>query len=118
MLSINRRAALPSWGATAGSLILRASRSAKASARPLPSPVQEITINNTLDVWNEQSNVGDACSSQTFGRPDPARLDGQSGPVPGLATEWKRIDDKTLELKLRQGAEVPQWPTNSRRRRR
>jgi len=28
---------------------------------------------------------------------------GNQGPVPGLATEWRRLDDKTIELKLREG---------------
>ncbi len=63
-----------------------------------------ITNNNTLDIWNEQSNVGERVFFPNLWEGLILRdWMGNQGPVPGLATEWKRLDDKTIELKLRQG---------------
>ncbi|MBC7148699.1 MAG: ABC transporter substrate-binding protein [Rhizobium sp.] len=104
MLSINRRGALGLIGATTGSLILPRMSFAQGKRPSVTIAVQKITNNNTLDIWNEQSNVGERVFFPNFWEGLILRdWMGNQGPVPGLATEWKRIDDKTLELKLRQG---------------
>nr|WP_252869759.1 ABC transporter substrate-binding protein [Brucella pituitosa] len=72
--------------------------------RSITIAVQKITNNNTLDIWNEQSNVGERVFFPNLWEGLILRdWMGNQGPVPGLATEWKRLDDKTIELKLRQG---------------
>lgn len=104
MLSITRRHTLGLIGATTGSLILPRMSFAQGKRPSVTIAVQKITNNNTLDIWNEQSNVGERVFFPNFWEGLILRdWMGNQGPVPGLATEWKRIDDKTLELKLRQG---------------
>lgn len=104
MLSINRRGALGLIGATTGSLILPRMTFAQGKRPSVTIAVQKITNNNTLDIWNEQSNVGERVFFPNLWEGLILRdWMGNQGPVPGLATEWRRIDDKTLELKLRQG---------------
>lgn len=104
MLPITRRHTLGLFGATAGSLILPRMTFAQGKRPSVTIAVQKITNNNTLDIWNEQSNVGERVFFPNFWEGLINRdWMGNQGPVAGLATEWKRIDDKTLELKLRQG---------------
>ena len=104
MLSINRRGALGLIGASAGSLILPRMTFAQGKRPSVTIAVQKITNNNTLDIWNEQSNVGERVFFPNLWEGLILRdWMGNQGPVPGLATEWRRLDDKTLELKLRQG---------------
>ncbi|MGV8938518.1 MAG: ABC transporter substrate-binding protein [Allorhizobium sp.] len=104
MLSINRRNALGLMGATAGSLILPRMSFSQGKRASVTIAVQKLTNNNTLDIWNEQSNVGERIFFPNFWEGLIGRdWMGNQGPVPSLATEWKRIDDKTVELKLRQG---------------
>ncbi len=104
MLSITRRHTLGLIGATTGSLILPRMSFAQGKRPSVTIAVQKITNNNTLDIWNEQSNVGERVFFPNFWEGLILRdWMGNQGPVAGLATEWKRIDDKTLELKLRQG---------------
>ena len=57
-----------------------------------------------LDVLREQSNVGARVFPMIFSPLIDLDRQGDLAPVPGLAESWKRIDDKTVELKLRQGA--------------
>ncbi|WP_240643656.1 ABC transporter substrate-binding protein [Paracoccus siganidrum] len=77
---------------------------AQGRHRSITIAVQKITNNNTLDVWNEQSNVGERVFFPNLWEGLILRdWMGNQGPVPGLATEWSRPDDKTIELKLRQG---------------
>ncbi|KXF75012.1 ABC transporter substrate-binding protein [Paramesorhizobium deserti] len=105
MAIFTRRGALGLAAGSAASLILPRFAIAQGDSRPsVTIAVQKISNTNTLDVLREQSNVGE----RTFfthlweGLLNRDWL-GNLGSVPGLATEWKRIDDKTVELKLRPG---------------
>ncbi|MDB5522350.1 MAG: extracellular solute-binding protein family 5 [Rhizobium sp.] len=105
MPNITRRGALGLASAAAGSLILPRFAIAAADTRPsITIAVQKIANSNTLDVLREQSNVGQRIfnSSLWEGLIGGDWL-GSVKSVPMLATEWRRIDDKTVELKLRQG---------------
>jgi peptide/nickel transport system substrate-binding protein len=104
MLSLNRRHALGLLGATAGSVVLPRFAIGQANRPSITIAVQKISNNNTLCVYNEQSNVGERVFFPNLWEGLILRdWMGNQGPVPGLATEWRRIDDKTLELRLRQG---------------
>ena len=104
MISINRRTALGLMGATAGTLILPRMAFSQGKRPSITIAVQKITNNNTLEIWNEQSNVGERVFFPNLWEGLILRdWMGNQGPVPGLATEWRRLDDKTLELKLRPG---------------
>jgi len=66
--------------------------------------VQKISNSNALEVLREQSNVGERVFFTSLwegliGRNWLGNLE----PSPGLATEWRRIDDRTVELVLRRG---------------
>jgi peptide/nickel transport system substrate-binding protein len=99
MLSINRRNVLGLLGATAGTAILPRFALSQGKRPSVTIAVQKITNNNTLDIWNEQSNVGERVFFPNLWEGLILRdWMGNQGPVAGLATEWKRIDDKTLEL--------------------
>ena len=66
--------------------------------------VQQVSTSGTLTPLREQSNVGSRSFPMIFAGLIDSNRQGDMSPVPGLATSWKRIDDHTLELKLRQGA--------------
>lgn len=101
---LNRRQTMGLFGAGAGSLLLPRRLLAQGARRSITIAVQKITNNNTLDIWNEQSNVGERIFFPNLWEGLILRdWMGNQGPVAGLATEWKRLDDKTIELKLRQG---------------
>lgn len=101
---IQRRQALGLMGAATGALVLPRMGLAQSQRRSITVAVQKITNNNTLDIWNEQSNVGERVFFPNLWEGLINRnWMGDQGGVAGLATEWKRLDDKTLELKLRQG---------------
>lgn len=101
---IQRRHALGLLGGAVGSLALPNLGFAQSDRRSVTIAVQKITNNNTLDVWNEQSNVGERVFFPNLWEGLINRdWMGNQGGVPGLATEWKRLDEKTIELKLRQG---------------
>lgn len=105
MTRITRRSAL-GWGAAAaGGLILPRFAIAQADSRPaITVAVQKVSNSNTLDVLREQSNVGERVffSSLWEGLIGRDWLGGLKR-IPLLATEWKRIDDQTVELTLREG---------------
>lgn len=104
MLKLNRRRALGLMGAATGSLVLPRLSFAQGSRPSITVAVQKITNNNTLDIWAEQSNVGERVFFPNLWEGLILRdWMGDQGPVPGLATEWRRLDDKTLELTLREG---------------
>lgn len=66
--------------------------------------VQKVVNSNTLDVLREQSNVGERVFFGHLWEPLIGRnLQGNLERIPKLATAWKRIDDNTVEVTLRQG---------------
>jgi len=85
--------------------LLAAPALAQTNQRPaITVAVQKISNTNTLEVLREQSNVGERVFYSSMwepliGRNWAAGLE----PVPGLATAWRRVDDRTVELDLRQG---------------
>lgn len=105
MVSINRRNALSLIGFGAASLTLPRFAIAQNNDRPsITIAVQKVSNSNTLDVLREQSNVGERIFFSHLWE-GLIGLDYMNNLVrtPDLATEWKRIDDQTVELKLRQG---------------
>ena len=80
---------------------------AQSDTRPtITVAVQKISNSNTLDPLREQSNVGTRCALFYIERLIDLDYQGQLQPVPGLATAWRRIDDKTVELDLRRGVRM------------
>ena len=105
MTGHSRRHVLGMGAASAGTLILPRFAIAQADNRPsITIAVQKVTNSNVLDVLREQSNVGERIFFSSIWEGLISRnWRGNLEAVPGLATEWKRIDDQTVELKLRQG---------------
>jgi peptide/nickel transport system substrate-binding protein len=102
MVKITRRAALAGLAAP---FIMPRFALADTDTRPsIVIAVQKTANSNTLDVLREQSNVGERIffSSLWEGLIGRDWLNGL-GKVPLLATEWRRIDDTTVELDLRKG---------------
>jgi peptide/nickel transport system substrate-binding protein len=91
-------------GGAVGALALPRFAIAQAEQRPaITIAVQKISNSNTLDDLREQSNVGTRMATFFVERLIDLNYKSALEPVPGLATEWRRIDDKTVELSLRQG---------------
>jgi peptide/nickel transport system substrate-binding protein len=90
---------------TAGSLALPRVAIGQADQRPsIVVAVQKISNSNTLEVLREQSNVGERVFYTSIWESLIGRnWLGDQGPVPSLATAWRRIDDRTVELDLREG---------------
>lgn len=100
-----RRSLLLGAGGALGLSALPRFAVAQADNRPaIAIAVQKISNSNTLEVLREQSNVGERVlfSSLWEGLIGRDWLGGL-GAVPELATEWRRISDQVVELKLRQG---------------
>ena len=77
---------------------------AQADTRPtITIAVQRIANSNTLDNLREQSNVGERTAQMFNERLIEVDWRGDLGQKPGLATSWRRTDDRTVELKLREG---------------
>jgi len=78
---------------------------AQADQRPAVTiAVQKVVNSNTLEVLREQSNVGERVFYSSLwegliGRNWLGNLES----VPGLATAWRRLNERTVELTLRQG---------------
>lgn len=105
MTHVSRRSVLAGSAGLAGSLVVPRFAIAQADNRPsITVAVQKVSNSNTLDVLREQSNVGERVffSSLWEGLVGRDWLGGLKK-IPLLATEWTRIDDQTVELKLRQG---------------
>ena len=80
---------------------------AQGDTRPsITIAVQKISNSNTLDPLREQSNVGTRLSTFFIERLIDLDYQGQLQPVPGLATSWHRVDDRTVELNLRRGVRM------------
>ena len=77
----------------------------RAEDRPAVTvAVQKIANSNTLEPLREQSNVGERVFLTSLwegliGRNYQGRLENQ----PMLATSWRRIDERVVEFKLREG---------------
>jgi peptide/nickel transport system substrate-binding protein len=102
MINLTRRALM---GAGAGAALLPRFAIGQSDNRPVINiAVQKISNSNTLEVLREQSNVGERIffSSLWEGLIGRDWMDGLKT-IPLLATEWKRISDNVVELKLRQG---------------
>jgi peptide/nickel transport system substrate-binding protein len=77
---------------------------AQADTRPsITVAVQRISNSNTLDALREQSNVGERTSLMFNERLIDLDYRGDLKLIPSLATAWRRIDDTTVELTLREG---------------
>lgn len=97
---LSRRTALGLAGAT----LLPRIAIAQADTRPsITIAVQKISTSATLETLREQSNVGTRIFSSFFETMIGVDWTGGLGQVGRLATAWKRIDDRTLELSLRPG---------------
>ena len=105
---LSRRAALAlglSLTTTLSVAALMAPGAARADDRPVVRvAVQQVVNSGALTPLREQSNVGARVFPMIFSPLIDLDRQGDLAPVPGLAESWKRIDDKTVELKLRQGA--------------
>jgi peptide/nickel transport system substrate-binding protein len=102
MTKIPRRTALGLAAACAASL----PRFAIGQSDNRPSitiAVQKTANSNTLEALREQSNVGTRLATFYTELLIDLNYQGKLESVPGLATEWRRIDDRTLEVSLRQG---------------
>ena len=100
MTSVTRRGAM----ALAAAASLPRIAVAQSDTRPtITIAVQKVSITNALDLLREQSNVGTRLSAFFNERLIGLNYQSTLEQIPGLATEWKRIDDKTVELKLRPG---------------
>jgi len=96
----SRRSAL----SVAGSVLLPRIAIAQGDTRPsVTVAVQTIVTSGTLEPLREQSNVGQRIIA-SFGE-CLIEMDwvNTQRPRPGLAESWRRIDDRTVELVLRQG---------------
>lgn len=105
---LSRRAALAlglSLTTTLSVAALMAPGMAHADDRPVVRvAVQQVVNSGALTPLREQSNVGARIFPMIFAPLIDLDRQGDLAPVPGLAESWKRIDDRTIELKLRQGA--------------
>jgi peptide/nickel transport system substrate-binding protein len=101
MPRLTRRAAL------AGLLLPRVAIAQPDTRPSVTVAVQKISNTNTLDPMREQSsNVSERWMGlileNLIGRNQQGRLER----IPGLATDWRRIDDRTVELTLREGVRL------------
>ncbi len=75
-----------------------------ADERPaITVAVQQIVNAGVLDTLREQSNVGSRIFPSIFDTLIEVDRQGDLSQKPGLAESWARIDDKTIEFKLRKG---------------
>lgn len=99
--SFSRRSAI-ALGAAA--FVLPRFAIAQSDDRPsITVAVQKIVNTNTLETLREQSNVGTRIFHSFFEPLIDTDWLGDLSLRPGLASAWQRIDDRTLELTLREG---------------
>jgi peptide/nickel transport system substrate-binding protein len=101
---LRRRALIAASGLAAASFGLPRIALGQADRRPsITIAVQQIANSAALEPLREQSNVGQRVFSFIFERLIMQDLLAKLEEVPGLAESWKRIDERTVEFKLRQG---------------
>lgn len=77
---------------------------AQTDSRPvLRIAVQQVTNTGSLIPLRERSNVGSRSFPMIYAGLIEIDRQGSLSLKPGLATSWKRIDERTVELKLRKG---------------
>ncbi len=100
MRKITRRTA----GLLAASAALPRFAIAQADTRPsITIAVQRIANSNTFDNLREHSNVGERTAMMFNERLIEIDWRRDLKPKPGLATSWHRPDERTVEVKLREG---------------
>lgn len=91
----------------ASALVLLTGAHAQTDNRPVVRvAVQQVANSGTLTPLREQSNVGSRMFPMIYAGLIELNLQTDLSLKPGLATSWKRIDDYTIELKLRQGVKL------------
>jgi peptide/nickel transport system substrate-binding protein len=102
MQRVSRRQALT---LAAASVALPRFAIGQSDTRPTVTvAVQKVSNTNTLEVLREQSNVGERIFFSSMWEGLISRdWQGELTSKPGLATEWRRVNDRTVELKLRPG---------------
>ena len=104
-MNLSRRHAL----GLAGALALPRFALAQGDSRPsITVAVQKISTSNTLEPMREQSNVGQRVFYTFAETLTDHAWTGDLSLQPGLAESWRRIDGRTLELKLREERALPQ----------
>ncbi|MGE0716446.1 MAG: ABC transporter substrate-binding protein [Alphaproteobacteria bacterium] len=104
MSRLSRRTVLKAGIAAGTTLALARPAIVRADDRPsITVAVQQIANSNTLEPLREQSNVGYRIAPLYLESLIEQDLQRELQEIPGLATEWRRIDDRTVELTLRQG---------------
>jgi peptide/nickel transport system substrate-binding protein len=77
---------------------------AQGDSRPVVRvAVQKIVNAGVLDTLREQSNVGERIFASIYETLIGRNHQGRGEMIPALATEWRRIDDRAVELTLRRG---------------
>jgi peptide/nickel transport system substrate-binding protein len=101
MKSIVRRRLLATAGAAS---VLPRVAIGQSDTRPeITVAVQALVTSNTLDPVAEQSNVGERILNSYVELLIGRNLQGALEQMPQLATSWRRIDERTVEVSLRQG---------------
>jgi len=101
---IARRSLIAGGAALAAPLALPRFAIGQGETRPaITIAVQKIANSNSLDDLREQSNVGTRMSAMYVERLIDLNYQGALEQVPGLATAWRRVDDRTVDLDLRRG---------------
>ena len=101
MRSIVRRRLLAAAGAAS---VLPRFAIGQSDTRPeITVAVQALATSNTLDPVAEQSNVGERILNSYVELLIGRNLQGALEQMPRLATSWRRIDDRTVEVSLRPG---------------
>jgi peptide/nickel transport system substrate-binding protein len=99
MSRLNRRAVL---GGAAAAISMPRVAIGQSDARPtITVAVQNISTSNTLEMLSEQSNVGTRIFRNYVEPLVDTDWTGDMSMQPGLATTWRRIDDKVVEFDLR-----------------
>ena len=88
----------------AGGLLLPRLAVGQADNRPVISiAVQQVATSANLETVRERSNVGERVQTPIFENLIARNLARQSRGGAGPGRDWRRIDEQTVELKLRQG---------------